>query len=107
MPFDVLDSLGRNTNWTEDMVTPTDLYVVEPGLLYPENVGFDGSLVFSLEKGLEVEIPNEEMQHSLRGLDTNGQMQLSNGTIEVNIFTERVLLNKAVLAKAFLSQVRH
>ncbi|KAJ9644545.1 hypothetical protein H2201_000319 [Coniosporium apollinis] len=104
LPY-VLDDFRQNTDWSNDTVVPNDLYVVEPGLLYPSNVGFDGSLVFSLEDGWDVEVPNEELQHPLRGLDADGQMQLRNNTTEVNIFAEPALLDKAVLGKAFLSQV--
>lgn len=104
LPY-VLDDFRQNTDWSNDTVVPNDLYVVEPGLLYPSNVGFDGSLVFSIEDGWDVEVPNEELQHPLRGLDAEGQMQLRNNTTEVNIFAERALLDKAVLGKAFLSQV--
>lgn len=78
----------------------------EPGLLYPSTTGFNGSLLITLNNGFEVEIPNDELQHPLRGIAPNGTRVLGDrNTTEVNIYWTAAPLQAAVLAKVFLSQV--
>ena len=96
----------QNTGWTNHTNIGPDLLVTEPGLFYPSSVGFDGSLIISLNNGFEVEIPNEELQHPVRGLDRNGTRILQNNVTEVNIYSKPAPLDAAVLGKVFLSQVR-
>jgi len=84
------------------MVSP-DLYVVEPGLYY--NSTFNGSLIFTLDGGLEVEIPSYELAWPLRGIDRNGQRIPQNNVTVVNIFNANAPQGTASLGKVFLSQV--
>jgi hypothetical protein len=81
-----------------------EIQVIEPGLFYPADVGFNGSLIFSLNNGLEVEIPNWELQHPLKGIDPSGAIVTQSNITEVNIFSQSAPLNTAVLGKVFLSQ---
>jgi hypothetical protein len=82
-----------------------NLFIPEPGLIYPSSTGFNGSLRFTLDDGFTVEIPNSELQHPLRGLDKNGDYVLQPNVTEVNVYSEA--LNAWVLGKVFLSQVNH
>jgi hypothetical protein len=99
----MLDVLQRSTGWINgtSLVSP-ELYIVEPGLYY--NTSFNGSLIFTLADGLEVEIPAYEMAGPLRGIDSNGQRVLQNNVTSVNIFNENAPENTASLGKVFLSQ---
>ncbi|PVH67496.1 hypothetical protein DL98DRAFT_543089 [Cadophora sp. DSE1049] len=59
-PSDVTQLFRTSTDWKNDSpLVPPDLYVVEPGLNY--NTSFNSSLVFTLQDGLEVEIPSYEL----------------------------------------------
>jgi len=78
---------------------------VEPGLYYPQANGFNGSLVFTLNNALKVEVPNEELRNPLRGIDTDGARALDMNISEIKIFYQQAPLNTAVLRKIFLSQV--
>jgi hypothetical protein len=103
LPPNQLEGFQRATNWINDTsMVPPDLYVVEPGLNY--NTPFNGSLVFTLQDGLEVEIPAYEMAGPLRGIDSNGQRVLNNTITTVNIFNEKAPQDTATLGKVFLSQ---
>lgn len=75
---------------------------MEPGLYY--NTSFNGSLIFTLADGLEVEIPAYEMAGPLRGIDSSGQRVLQNNVTSVNIFNQNAPENTASLGKVFLSQ---
>ena len=77
--------------------------MVEPGLYY--NSEFNGTLKFSLQGGLEVEIPSEELAWPVRGLDINGKKVFQDNITVVNIFNETAPENTATLGKVFLSQV--
>jgi hypothetical protein len=89
------------TNWNNNTSVPDDLLVVEPGLYY--NSSFDGSLIFTLSDGLEIEIPNEELSGPVRGIDQSGNRVLQNNITVVNIF-ENIVDDTASLGKVFLSQ---
>jgi hypothetical protein len=102
LPSTVLELFQKSTGWTNDTLVPTDLYIVEPGLYY--NTSFNGSLIFTLKGGLEVEIPAYEMAGPLRGIDTSGQRVLQNDITAVNIFDQNAPEDTASLGKAFLSQ---
>jgi hypothetical protein len=78
---------------------------VEPGLTYPSSFGFNGSLEFTLDDEFVVTIPNEELVHPLRGIDSTGAIAVMSNVTEVNIFHQVALLDTAVLGKAFLSKV--
>jgi hypothetical protein len=78
---------------------------VEPGLTYPSSVGFNGSLKFTLDNDFVVTIPNEELVHPLRGIDSTGAVAVMSNVTEANIFHQVALLDTAVLGKAFLSKV--
>jgi hypothetical protein len=80
---------------------------VEPGLYYPQTKGFNGSLIIKLSSGFEVEIPNYELAHPLRGIDTNGVRVLQPNITEVNIFSENAPLDTATIGKVYLSQVNY
>lgn len=91
------------TGWNENTKLSEDMIVVEPGLYY--NSLFNGSLKFSLEGGLSVEIPAEELSWQARGIDTKGARVLDKNTTVVNIFNQTAPESTAILGKAFLSQV--
>jgi hypothetical protein len=84
------------------LVSP-ELYIVEPGIYY--NTGFNGSLVFTLAGGFEVEIPSYELAGPLRGIDQTGKRVLQSNVTMVNIFESSNPLTTATLGKVFLSQV--
>jgi hypothetical protein len=109
LPQTVLQSFQEATGWSTDTAADidSDLYVVEPGLYYPQTKGFNGSLIFTLNNGFIVEIPNEELANPLRGIDLNGARRLQPNITEVNIFSLGDPLNTAVLGKVFLSQVSY
>jgi hypothetical protein len=103
LPPNELEGFQRATNWINDTtMVPPDLYVVEPGLNY--NNPFNGSLIFTLQDGLEVEIPAYELAGPLRGIDSNGQRVLNSNVTTVNIFDLKAPQNTATLGKVFLSQ---
>jgi hypothetical protein len=79
--------------------------VVEPGLWYPKDRKLDFSLVFKLNNDFEIEIPNEELVHPLRGIAPDGKRVLNDNITEVNIYNQTALLNTAILPRAFLSRV--
>lgn len=95
----------QKTAWSAQTTHDPNIFVTEPGLLYPSSVGFNGSLLFQLNNGFEVEIPNEELQHPVRGLNQNGARVLQNNVTEMNIYAQAAPLDSAVLGKAFLSKV--
>lgn len=97
----------RNTGWTNSTTNrDADLLVPEPGLLYPTTTGFNASLLITLNNGFEVEIPNHELQHPLRGIAPNGSRVLGDRNItEVNIYHRPAPLEAAVLGKVFLTRV--
>jgi hypothetical protein len=90
---------------TGNTTADPNLYIAEPGLNYPQMTGFNGSLIFTLNDGYEVEIPNDELSNPLRGIDTNGARVLQPNITEVGIFYQEAPLNTAVVGKVFLSQV--
>jgi hypothetical protein len=60
--------------------------------------------MFTLENGLEVEIPNYELAWPARGIDKTGQwVQQDNATV-VNIFNGTLPEGTASVGKIFLSQ---
>jgi hypothetical protein len=102
-PSSLFESFSDLTGWKNDSsLVPPDLHIVEPGLNYPTD--FNGSLLFTLQGGLEVEIPSYEMAGPLRGIDRNGRRVLHEDITTVNIFNEYVPENTATLGKVFLSQ---
>lgn len=104
-PQTVLQSFQTVTGWSGNTTVDPNLYIAEPGLNYPQMTGFNGSLIFTLDDGYEVEIPNDELSNPLRGIDTNGARVLQPNITEVGIFYQEAPLNTAVLGKVFLSQV--
>jgi hypothetical protein len=109
VPQTLLQSFQEATGWSADTAADvdSDLYIVEPGLYYPQMKGFNGSLIFTLNNGFVVEISNEELANPLRGIDPNGARRLQPNITEVNIFSQGDPLNTAVLGKVFLSQVSY
>jgi hypothetical protein len=83
--------------------------VLEPGITYHNSpnssLSFNSSLVITLNNGFQVEIPNYELVHPLRGLAPNGSRVLNTSIMEVQVFSDPVPLGAAVLGKSFLSQV--
>ena len=108
-PSSILQPFEDATGWSTDTAANVDpnLYIAEPGLYYPQMKGFNGSLIFTLNNGFVVEIPNEELANPLRGIDRNGARVLQPNITEVSIFFQAGRLNTAVLGKAFLSQVSY
>ncbi|ERF72359.1 hypothetical protein EPUS_06115 [Endocarpon pusillum Z07020] len=105
LPTFALDLFKQHTQWTSDTTEDPELLVPEPGLLYPSSTGFNGSLLISLNNDFEVEIPNAELQHPLRGIAANGTRVLNNNITEANVYFNSAPLQAAVLGKVFLSQV--
>jgi hypothetical protein len=85
------------------------MVVLEPGITYHNSpnstFGFNASLIITLNNGFQVEIPNYELVHPLRGLAKNGSRVLNTTIMEVQVYSDPVPLGSAVLGKAFLSQV--
>jgi hypothetical protein len=86
----------------DSSLVPPDLYIVEPRLNY--NTSFNGSLVFTIRGGLEVEIPSHELAGPMRGIDKRGKRVIQENITTVNIFNENSPDNTASLGKVFLSQ---
>jgi hypothetical protein len=101
LPTITFGKFQEATNWSNDISVPDDLLVVEPGLYYNSN--FDGSLIFTLSDGLEIEIPNEELAGPVRGIDQSGNRVLQNNITVVNIL-ENIVDDTASLGKVSLSQ---
>ncbi|KIN02425.1 hypothetical protein OIDMADRAFT_122224 [Oidiodendron maius Zn] len=106
-PQTILQAFQTVTGWSSNTTPDPNLYIAEPGLNYPQMTGFNGSLIFTLNDGYEVEIPNDELSNPLRGIDTNGARVLQPNITEVGIFYQEAPLNTAVLGKVFLSQVSY
>ncbi|KAF2742343.1 hypothetical protein M011DRAFT_481739 [Sporormia fimetaria CBS 119925] len=109
-PARAYDRFIEYTGWGEccrDVKPDKDLYVVEPGFLFPNNLAFNGSLVIRLAGGMVVEIPPEEMSRPLRGINPSGKRVLQENITEVAVFSEDTdaPLNKMALGRSFLSQV--
>jgi hypothetical protein len=103
LPEDVLQRFQQITGWTnEPSLISEELYIVEPGLNY--NSSFNGTLIFTLNNGFTIEIPNEELAWPLRRIDTTGQRVLQSNVTVVNIFNQEAPEYTAVLGKVFLSQ---
>lgn len=99
-----LDRFKDKTGWSNDITYDLNqIYVTEPGLVYPSQTGFNGSLRFILSGGLTVTIPNFELVHPLRGLNPNGEKVIQDNITEVSVYGESI--GAWVLPKAFLSQV--
>jgi hypothetical protein len=108
LPLTLLENFQQITGWSPDTKADPNLLIVEPGLLYPQSIGFNGSLIIKLQGyDGEVEIPNYELSHPLRGIATNGTRILDTDLTELNIFHEAPLFDTAVLGKVFLSQVNN
>ena len=101
-PTNTFSKFQEATNWSNHTSVPDDLLVVEPGLYY--NLSFNGSLIFTLSDGLEIDIPNEELAGPVRGINQSGNRVLQNNITVVNIL-ENVVDDTASLGKVFLSQV--
>lgn len=98
----MLEQFQLATNWSNHTSVAEDLYVVEPGLYYDSD--FNGTLKFSLQGGLDVEIPNKEMAWPVRGLDATGKKVLQDNITVVNILHKIAPKDMATLGKVFLSQ---
>lgn len=103
LPGSVIEIFQASTGWKNNtsLVSP-ELYIVEPGL--NDNNSFNGSLIFTLNGGLKVQIPSYEMAGPLRGIDPTGHRILQSNVTTVNIFDQGAPLNTATLGKVFLSQ---
>ena len=107
LPQTALQAFQVHTGWSPNTKADSNLLIVEPGLYYEPANSFNGSLVFTLNDGREVVVPNEEMTNPLRGIDTNGARVLDTNISVVSIFHLEAPLSTAVLGKIFLSQVRN
>jgi hypothetical protein len=103
LPENILGQFKTATNWSSETSVAQGIYVVEEGLYY---VNFQGSLTFSLQGGLEVVIPTEELAWPVRGLDSIGKKVLQNNITVVNIFSDSAPEDTASLGKVLLSQAR-
>ncbi|KAL6708796.1 hypothetical protein ACN47E_002203 [Coniothyrium glycines] len=94
------------TGWSQKTSYDSDdLFVPEPGLLYPAAASFNGSLKFTFRNGFTVTLPNSELQQPLRGLDKAGSYASEPSLAEVKIYKDSVLAGAWVLGKVFLSRV--
>ncbi|KAF2827959.1 hypothetical protein CC86DRAFT_404991 [Ophiobolus disseminans] len=92
------------TGWSPNInYAPNDLFLPEPGLMYPSTASFNGSLKFVFDDGFTVIIPNSELQRPLRGLDKQGSVALHPNITEVNVYNDSFAA--WVLERVFLSQV--
>jgi len=109
LPTNVHELFQESSGWSAQTVSDPSILVLEPGLIYPNypnsTGGFNGSLIVTLNNGFQVEIPNYELQHPLRGLAANGSRVLNPNITEVQIFADPLPLGTAVLGKVYLSQV--
>jgi len=106
LPLSALLIFQRETGYNLNFESYPDIIVLEQGLHYPDTNRFNGSLIFKLNGGLEVEIPNDELSNPLRGLDPNGKKILQPNITEVNIFHQEAPADIATtLGRSFLSQV--
>ncbi|EWC45269.1 hypothetical protein DRE_05996 [Drechslerella stenobrocha 248] len=102
-----LDSIGFGERRVPSNWLP-DLQINEPGWRY--KVG--GPPAFSLnivlkgnDEDFQIAIPNEQLQHPLRGIDKDGQYAVDANYTELNVFQGSAVRNTIVFGKAFLSQV--
>jgi hypothetical protein len=96
-----------NSSVFVDTSTYSPLINLEPGLVYPSSIGgFNASLVFTLDGGLTVEIPQYELERPLRLLDKDGSRVLQPMYNEIQVFKDAAPEDGPVLGKVFLSQVR-
>lgn len=86
-----------------------EIYVPEPGLIYPyiaKSTGmFDGSLVITLDNGFSVEIPTEELYNPVRGIAKDGSRVVNQNFTELGVYQDEAPEDAAVLGKVFLSRV--
>ncbi|KAK6332767.1 hypothetical protein TWF696_002789 [Orbilia brochopaga] len=102
-----LDSLGLKSGKVASDWLP-NLQVNEPGLRYTAGSPPPFSLNIVLngnDEDLSIVIPNEELEHPLRGINDNGTYVVSNNYTELNVFQDPAVRNTIVFGKAFLSQV--
>jgi hypothetical protein len=106
LPGPVLERFTDNTGWKNDSSLVSDqLLVVEPGINYGLNQSLNGTLTFTLDGGLTVEIPSYELGGPLRGINQDGKRVLQRNVTTVNIFGDPAFGGTATLGKIFLSQV--
>jgi hypothetical protein len=86
-----------------------EIYVPEPGLIYPyfaNSTGmFNGSLVITLDNGFSVEIPTEELYNPVRGIAKDGSRVVNRNFTELAVYQDEAPEDAAVLGKVFLSRV--
>ncbi|KAF3927490.1 hypothetical protein ABW21_db0209831 [Orbilia brochopaga] len=103
-----LDSLGLKTGKVSSDWLP-NLQVNEPGLRYAAAntpPPFSLNIVLNgLDEDISIVIPNEELEHPLRGIDVNGTYAVASNYTELNVFQDPAVRNTIVFGKAFLSQV--
>ncbi|KAF3919846.1 hypothetical protein ABW20_dc0110622 [Dactylellina cionopaga] len=102
-----LDSIGLGAGKVPSDWLP-NLQVNEPGWRYKAGSPGPFSLNIALrgnDEDFQIVIPNEELEHPLRGIDQNGTYAVNRNYTELNIFQESAVRNTIVLGKAFLSQV--
>lgn len=105
-PGAVFDRFTDTVGWAyEELNAIDELYIVEPGLLFPSEDAFSGSLVIRLDDGFTIEIPPEEMSHPLRGIDRTGKRVLQSNLTETAVFRSTDVLGRMAFGKVFLSQV--
>ena len=102
----MLSQFQSATNWSSDTSISDDIKVIEAGLYYNASLNLSPTLIFSLNGGLEVEIPADDLVGPVRGLNKSGARVLQNNITVVNIFNESAPEGTATLGKSFLSQVR-
>lgn len=85
-----------------------DIYVPEPGLIYPrdnQTASFNGSLVVVLaEANFTVEIPLEELAGPLRGIARDGTRVANGNFTELAVYQDPAPEDAAVLGKVFLGR---
>ncbi|KAK4207982.1 hypothetical protein QBC37DRAFT_454159, partial [Rhypophila decipiens] len=80
------------------------ILIAEPGLIYETSRSLNASLDIKFENGFSVNIPSDEFEKPLRGLDINGSPTVNHTLREIQVLQSPADGNTIVLGRAFLSQ---
>lgn len=84
----------------------SDFLVLEPGLAYQSSLAdFNLTLSITLDTGMTVEIPDNEMKRALRGIEADGSVGVDRNLTEILVFSKANVDNTFSLGRSFLSQV--
>lgn len=85
-----------------------DLRNLEPGLVFPSDSlkGLTVTMRVTLDNGVTVTVPSEELVRPVRGLGQDGKPKINTNYTEIAIYEGGAAEDAMVLGKAFLSTVR-